>query len=123
MAAQAEHEYADSTPDFGPPWVRAQALFRELNDRINRWGQSQASAGYEIVCECSERGCQQTLYLPVSAYEAVRRFPTRFIVAAGHQNDTSERLVDDHGTYAVVEKFGAEAVAAVRLDPRRRATS
>jgi hypothetical protein len=49
----------------------------------------------------------------------VRRFPTRFLVKPGHVTAGSERIVELADGYVVVEKLGASAATAIRLDPRR----
>jgi hypothetical protein len=48
------------------------------------------------------------------------RFPTWFVVAPGHGDAELERVVSGGEAHEVVEKRGAGALAAVRLDPRRR---
>jgi hypothetical protein len=58
-----------------------------------------------------------TIRSPISA---VRGFPTRFIIRIGHDSAELERVVEKAPGYAVVEKTGTGAVAAVRFDPRRQ---
>jgi hypothetical protein len=53
-------------------------------------------------------------------YEAVRAYATRFLVLPGHEAAAVERVVAAQPGYSVVEKHGASAETAKRLDPRRR---
>jgi hypothetical protein len=97
--------------------ARSQLLFRELNEQIRT-----IAGGGEVavVCECVNDACFDRLVVPVDEYEAVRRFPTRFVVNEGHVADEVERVVDSHNGYVVVEKSGADAEHAIMLDPRRK---
>jgi hypothetical protein len=111
------HEYGD----LERRQVRAaknQSLFREVNERIEELRPSELLM--EFACECSNTGCTASLPLDTDEYEAVRLFPTHFIVMPGHELDEVERVVELNERYAVVEKFGAGGPAAVRLDPRAR---
>jgi hypothetical protein len=101
--------------------VRAQALVREVNEQIHRVSPpSLLEKGLcEILCECVNPDCLSPLEIPTGAYEDVRRFPTRFVVAPTHVAAAFERVVDEGTDYLVVEKIGPAAAIAVRLDPRR----
>jgi hypothetical protein len=56
----------------------------------------------------------------VDEYEAVRRIPTHFVVAPGHDVPEIERVVEKTERYVVVEKVGDAGGFAVQLDPRSR---
>lgn len=95
---------------------RSQILFRRLNEEIR------SIAGEEdlvVMCECVNDACVERLVVPVEVYEAVRRFPTRFLVKDGHVAVDAERSVEEHDGVVVVEKTGAGAEDAIVLDPRR----
>jgi len=95
---------------------RSQLLFRQLNEQIR------SLAGPEpldVVCECVNRSCFERLILPLEEYEAVRRFPTRFLVKEGHVAVEVEREVDAQDGFVVVEKSGVDAEQAILFDPRR----
>jgi hypothetical protein len=47
----------------------------------------------------------------------------RFVVAAGHEPDELERVVDRHARYVVVEKTGDAGELARADDPRRDSAS
>ena len=95
-----------------------QVLFREVNEQIRSLTPSADESGLELVCECSHDACKKRLPIEVTAYEAVRRFPTRFVVAPGHEIYGVERVVESNRDYNVVEKIEAAAPVAIRLDPR-----
>jgi hypothetical protein len=109
-------------PFASPSKVPSQLLFREVNEqialRLDR--PPGCDLGFEAVCECDRRGCARSVQLSVAQYEAVRQFPTRFVMRPGHSNLEDERVVEAHETYVVVEKIGPSAQIAIRLDPRKR---
>ena len=47
--------------------------------------------------------------LAAAEYEDVRASDTRFLIVPGHQILDSERIVEEHDRYAVVEKQGDAA--------------
>ncbi len=100
--------------------VPNQLLFRELNEQLYLRGGAHGFGAIELVCECDRRGCEERLRIARTDYDATRRFPTRFLVLPGHEALYDERVVEDHGGFVVVEKTGATAPMAIRLDPRRR---
>jgi hypothetical protein len=99
--------------------ARNQVLFREVNEQIRSLSSSVAEDGkLAVVCECSHDNCMVLLPVSVEQYELVRRVPTRFFVSEGHNIPALERVVEQTADYVVVEKFGAAAPVAIRMDPR-----
>jgi hypothetical protein len=107
----------------GERQVHNEALFREVNEHIERVGKE---AGFgsdgqlDFTCECVVEDCIATLSLSVDEYEAVRIDATHFFLRPGHENLDVERVVDRNDRYVVVEKFGEAGAAAIKLDPRAR---
>ena len=100
--------------------VRVQALFRAVNEQTLTVVASNALGQLtQVLCECSDDECIETIPLSTEEYEHARRFPTRFLVRPGHISPESERLVERTERYTVVEKTGESAAPALRLDPRR----
>ena len=100
--------------------ARNEALFRRVNERleeINEAFESITQHG-DFVCECADAGCTELIPLTVSAYEAVRSVPTRFVVKPPHVLPENERVVEEHAGYAVVEKVGRAGQRARLLDER-----
>ena len=98
--------------------AKNQALFRDVNERIEELvGKAWHPA---FVCECADEHCIETLELSLAEYESIRASPIRFPVKVGHDYPEFERVVAVSDGYAVVEKIGAAAEVARKLDPRSR---
>jgi hypothetical protein len=100
-----------------------QTLRREVNEQVRRLSSRLDGAQTEtmdVVCECAYTGCTGRVEMAISDYETVRRFPTRFVIKAGHEVTEFERVVDEADSYVVVEKIGDGGSYALRADPRRR---
>jgi hypothetical protein len=102
----------------GSTGTRRQALFRDLNEAIRRVADGFAvEEPLELVCECGRGNCFARLSVSHQAYEAVRRFPARFLIRVDHQS-ADERVVEEASGYAVVEKVGSGAEDAIVVDGR-----
>jgi hypothetical protein len=101
--------------------AQAQCLIRDVNESIHELASHGDYVGLRmLICECGDANCLTRIAVSASDYEAVRRFPTRFLVAPGHDLPGLDRPVDDKNTYVVVvEKVGIGAAAAIDSDPRR----
>jgi hypothetical protein len=106
--------------------AKNEALFREVNERISEISQELAPGAVNperidgLICECSDTQCLERVGpLTIAEYEGIREDPRRFIIAAGHQAEDVERVVDRQPTYWTVEKHeGEPADVARELDPR-----
>jgi hypothetical protein len=97
-----------------------QSLFREVNERIDELAESlDLQEEMTIFCECASAKCHEQIILTEAEYEKLRRIPTHFAVLPGHDIPAVERVVETNERYAIVEKFGDAASAAIKLDPRR----
>jgi hypothetical protein len=82
--------------------VHNEQLFREVNEARE---EAQPDARQlTVVCECALQECIERIRLTSEDYEAVRRVPNRFIIVPGHQVAEIERVVEERGAFAVVEK-------------------
>ncbi len=99
--------------------ARTQSLFREVNERIEEVTTGRSALG-EVVCECADQNCAETIPLALAEYERVRRVPTHFLIRPGHEVPEIERVVEDTGRYVVVEKIEEAGYVATKLDPRGR---
>jgi hypothetical protein len=100
---------------------RNEALFREVNDRIERVTETLQATNdtLRILCECGDSSCAEQITVPMSQYERVRSDPELFFVRRGHVQPEVEYVVERHDDYAVVRKEpGEEARIARELDPR-----
>ena len=100
--------------------ARNEALFREVNERINEMAGTLGSDQdtYEYLCECSDPSCAERIPLTFEEYERVRAEGTRFVVAPGHEVHSIEEIVEQADGHEVVEKVGVAGEVAARLDPR-----
>jgi hypothetical protein len=90
-----------------------EALFREVNDRIDELqvdlGQARA---FEIVCECGDSSCVERFTIAADAYTDLRKDVHNFAVVPGHEDPEVERVVESHDAYVVVEKTDPDAAKA-----------
>jgi hypothetical protein len=100
--------------------AKNQALIREVNERIEKLADDAAHP--EFLCECADTNCVELIELSIAEYEEIRSSPVRFPVKLGHDYPEFERVVEERGHYAIVEKFGEAARIVEKLDPRSRAT-
>jgi hypothetical protein len=101
--------------------ARNEALFRGLNEEINRVESDNglhANDPIDFVCECSSAACMKVVSVPREEYEAVRESPSTFIVAPGHEEVSIEDVIVSHGGFSVVEKRGEAAAVAEQTNPR-----
>jgi hypothetical protein len=104
--------------------ARNEALFREVNERVQELATSLSAYGDDpsvltgFVCECSRNDCTELLHVTYAQYEVVRDNPKRFLVLPNHEDTEVDRVVERHGSFFVVEKFGAASAVAVEQDPR-----
>ena len=90
-----------------------EALFREVNDRIDDLQENLGQArSFEIVCECGDASCVERFTITAPEYHALRRDVHRFAVLPGHVKPEIERAVERHPMYVVVEKTDPDAAQA-----------
>jgi len=119
-AKKAPEESASIPAEGAVATVRSQALFRLVNEETSRFAASLAvGEEFELVCECGQSDCFARIAVAPDDYEAVRSFPTRFLITPEHAGG-DERIVAESAGYAVVEKLGRSAAAAILLDPREQ---
>jgi hypothetical protein len=73
--------------------ARNQALFREVNERLEVVTATTVSFR-ECICECSNPGCTKSLAVTTREYEAIRSDPKHFLIARGHEMPEVERVVE-----------------------------
>ena len=98
-----------------------EALYRLVNERIQnlRAGVATSSGEFGVVCECAALACKTQIMITPVVYERTRANSDHFIVLHGHQLDDIETIVEDHGSFIVIEKTPEEAKQiAAEMDPR-----
>lgn len=94
---------------------------RDTNESIER---SMHSTGQwpsqSFFCECCDPLCDRTVTATFLEYEAVRVWPTHFLLAANHENPEVEWVVSESERFTVVQTFAGQASKVpLRTDPRR----
>jgi len=100
-----------------------EAQYRTINERVAKWEERQASSPTErhpFLCECGLDRCDERLLLTMLEYESLRADPMRFGVLPHHVIRDSERVVEQHEGYVVVEKNEEVRGIVEAMDPRRR---
>jgi hypothetical protein len=102
--------------------ARNQAMYREVNERIEELNEAfdEMSGEFVVVCECADPMCAEQIALSREAYERTRANSAQFILRPGHQAADIEDLVATEGDYVIVEKHeGEPARLAQKTDARR----
>jgi hypothetical protein len=68
-----------------------------------------------VICECGAIGCTQKLTLELDAYLSARQQFERFLVAAGHDVESIDTVVERCDGYWVVEKRRSAIELAQRM--------
>jgi hypothetical protein len=100
--------------------AKNESVFRSVNERVEEAAASQGTDEhlFEFFCECSNSDCNLLLPMTISQYEQVRKDPTQFVVAPGHELPEIETVVARTDTYQVVTKHGEAADYVTEHDPR-----
>jgi DNA-directed RNA polymerase subunit RPC12/RpoP len=108
---------SDSRPSLDVRIAQNEDRARSVNERLERDPSPRDADGVaEFVCECGKADCSETIEMPITEYEGVRRNPKRFVVALGHKADAVEVVVEKTPSYTVVEKVGRPGEIAEDLD-------
>jgi hypothetical protein len=99
--------------------ARNHELWRQVNESIKLVAETSGDA--EFLCECARMNCTAMIWLSMAEYKLIRSSAIRFPVAVGHDFPEFENVVAICDAYAVVEKKGAAAKEAARLDLSSRA--
>jgi hypothetical protein len=99
---------------------RNEALFREVNERIEDVGTTLLpdDQPMEFLCECDDRDCVEKVSATRAEYEAIRAVGTHFVVLPGHEDPAVEHVVHQTERFLVVEKEGEAAHEAEESNPR-----
>ena len=88
--------------------------FREANERIEATRQALGVTGpVPYICECEREACTELVLLDGEAYSEARARPRQFLIARGHPAREA-RVVEDRGSYVLVERTGETGDKAER---------
>ena len=107
---------------FAARQVRAavsESASRDENERSEdaRGASDSAAELAHYTCECAQE-CAAIVSLTIDEYEEIRSVATHFLAAPSHLVVGVEVVVRETPRYLVVEKIGAAAAVAARLDRR-----
>jgi hypothetical protein len=100
---------------------RNEALFREVNERIEQVSQALQvePESLRILCECGDNSCLEQIEVSLPEYERVRANSTLFLVRSGHEHADVEEIAEEREGYNVIRKKEGPAAAQAReFDPR-----
>jgi hypothetical protein len=99
-----------------------EALFREVNEKVQAIASVHGDDDhvYEFYCECANADCSMQVAATIAEYEAVRAYPTRFLVVPEHWFPEVETVAEKSDTWWVIEKHGEAGRFVEHLDPRSR---
>lgn len=97
--------------------VLNEALFREMNGRIEERAVAIDAPVLDVYCECANLECMERIPMTADEYLAVRDDSTLFAIRPGHEALEVEEIVARADRYEIVRKRGALAAVARLLDP------
>lgn len=98
--------------------ARNEALFREVNERVEEMSGGRALDMIDFICECGDDECTEPMRLTAREYEEVRADPVLFAILPGHAIPEVEDVVADGDRFQVVRKHVDEQGVARVTDPR-----
>ncbi|MGH3112104.1 MAG: hypothetical protein ACRDOP_01390 [Gaiellaceae bacterium] len=98
--------------------ARNEALFREVNERLDEVSGGRSTEMTEFLCECGNADCTEVIALRDEEYESVRSDPLLFAVMPGHEIPDVEEILASNERFSLVRKHESEAVIARQTDPR-----
>ena len=96
-----------------------EALFRSVNEQIEKLGRDPDQRFVQFVCECSDGVCTEQIELTIAEYEEVRSRSRWFAIVPAHVTEQIEHIVRSNDRYVIVEKDtpGSAEIADIS-DPR-----
>ena len=98
--------------------ARNEALFREVNERVEEISERGALDRIDFICECGDAECTEPISLTASEYEEIRSDPVLFAILPGHAIAEVEEVVAEGDRFQVVRKRDGEGRIARATDPR-----
>jgi hypothetical protein len=104
------------------------ATFRAANEKVAASADAYDLTGpVPFICECAEETCTNVILVSLDDYREIRKHPRRFLNVPGHEalmlKAHAGIVVEDRGTYLLVEKIGVAGEIVEQLadadDPSR----
>jgi hypothetical protein len=99
--------------------ARNEAVFREVNERVEEVSDRTPGELIEFLCECGDDKCTESIAMTRAEYERLRSDPLLFGIKPGHGIPDVEEVVGGGERFQIVRKFQDEAAIARATDPRR----
>ena len=100
-----------------------EALFRHVNERLEDVNDAfgPMAGDFEIVCECGNLDCAESILIGRDAYENLRGDPLLFAIVDGHVAVGVEEVIEERKHYSIVRKHpGSPAELASASNPADR---
>jgi hypothetical protein len=98
--------------------ARNEALFREVNERVEEISGRAGLDTIDFICECGDADCTMPISLTRPEYERIRADPVLFAVLRGHAIPEVEDVVTESDRFQVVRKHVEEQQVPRATDPR-----
>ena len=98
--------------------ARNEALFREVNERVEEVGGGSPLEATDFLCECGNAECTESIALSGREYEQLRSDPLLFAVTPGHEIEDVEDVVSETDRFRTVRKREDAASVARKTYPR-----
>ena len=98
--------------------ARNEALFREVNERVQEITPHTSNGRIDFLCECGDETCTESISLSQEEYERLRSDPLTFGVTPGHAIPDVEYIVAEEARFHTVRKHEQEGRVARATDPR-----
>jgi hypothetical protein len=99
--------------------AHAEAIFREVNERIAETASRLDTRETWFICECADLTCTHRVEMTLEEYEDVRDDGATFLLVPGHEDERVEAAVEQHEEHTVVEKrHPLVRPVVLALDPR-----
>jgi len=85
--------------------IQNETIFRAANEQLkDRLEELEVDGRIPFVCECGDMECLQAVELTSEEFEEARRHD-RFVMLAGHEDLSTEKVVGTENGYILTEKF------------------
>jgi hypothetical protein len=98
--------------------ARNEAIFREVNERVNEVSDAEPGELIDFLCECGDESCTESISLTRAEYEQLRSNALFFGVKPGHAIADVEEVVAVEERFEMVRKHRDEGAIARATDPR-----
>jgi hypothetical protein len=95
-----------------------EAMFREINERLESQLPADRNDRLSILCECADPDCTQRISVTPDEYAAARARPRQFLLVPGHELTEIEEVVNRADRYEIVRKQGDAGKIAEQTDNR-----